>query len=108
MTAEDGAEAEFGEELVFAGVHALEVGGRVVVIAGEVEQAVREVEGQLGAGADEGVAAFGASLSTRGGTLFGNVGADDDLGIKQAGGLVGAEVEAEHVRRRSLVHIALV
>jgi len=87
-----GVRAKLTENSPLGGAHGAALGGRLVVVVGEVEEAVDEVEGEFGGGR-------AAELA---GDDDGAFGADDDLAE------AGAEVEGEHVGGAGVVEEALV
>jgi hypothetical protein len=109
----DRAEAELAEQLVLAAVHAGKAARRVVVVPGQVQHAVDDVERQFRPRGREVVTVAPVSDRWTGGVLtglkadtarparhaHGDIGADDDLAINDAPPAAGAEVERQHIRR---------
>ncbi len=89
-------------------MHAAEGSRAVVAVAGQVQDAVDDVERELGARGGEQARAGGAARCGDTGAGEGDSGADDDLTIQQAAAPVGAEVKRQHVRGVRAVEIFLV
>ncbi len=90
-------QAEFDQQFVLAGVHALEVTRGMVVVSGQMQEAVDEIEGKFLPSRPAGAAAGGGSLPRY-------VGTQDDFRFQVTCVAITAQVEREYIAWAGDVH----